>query len=140
MLTGNARPRLPRLLDKAYRRRPGLARRRLRLDHDVDKIFVGTDPEMRSLRAALVGYTFPDGNAIGRPLIGVGRYIAQGLTNLDKATARACPRSTGPTGPTASKSKWTRRRRVQGPENGLGLRRRQGDQPRHQSAARPSAA
>ena len=34
---------------------------------------------------------YPDGNAIGGPLVGVGRYIAQGLTNLDKETGQGSP-------------------------------------------------
>ena len=31
-----------------------------------------------------MGYVFPNGNAIGGPVIGHGRYIAQGLTHLDE--------------------------------------------------------
>ncbi|MDI6803634.1 MAG: xanthine dehydrogenase family protein molybdopterin-binding subunit [Bacteroidota bacterium] len=37
------------------------------------------------------GYVFPNGNAIGGPLIGVGVYIAEGLTNLDKETGQGLP-------------------------------------------------
>ena len=33
----------------------------------------------------------PNGNGIGGPLIGVGRYIAQGLSNLDKETGQGLP-------------------------------------------------
>jgi CO/xanthine dehydrogenase Mo-binding subunit len=62
------------------------------LDHDADRIFIRHAPERGVSFAALsVGYAFPDGNAIGGPLIGVGRYVAQGLTNLDKATGQGLP-------------------------------------------------
>lgn len=37
------------------------------------------------------GYTFPNGNSIGGPLIGRGKSIAQGLTNLDKDTGQGIP-------------------------------------------------
>jgi CO/xanthine dehydrogenase Mo-binding subunit len=39
----------------------------------------------------VLGYTFPDGNSIGGPVIGHGRYIAQGLTNLDPETGQGLP-------------------------------------------------
>ncbi len=62
------------------------------LDHDADRVFIKHSPERGVSFAALsVGYAFPDGNAIGGPLIGVGRYVAQGLTNLDKATGQGLP-------------------------------------------------
>jgi CO/xanthine dehydrogenase Mo-binding subunit len=62
------------------------------LDHDGEKIFVRHHPEHAVSFAALsVGYAYPNGNAIGGPLIGVGRYIAQGLTNLDKETGQGLP-------------------------------------------------
>jgi CO/xanthine dehydrogenase Mo-binding subunit len=38
-----------------------------------------------------MGYTFENGNAIGGPLIGRGRAIAQGLTNLDPETGQGRP-------------------------------------------------
>ncbi|MBI5508229.1 MAG: molybdopterin-dependent oxidoreductase [Deltaproteobacteria bacterium] len=38
-----------------------------------------------------VGYTFPNGNSIGGPVIGHGRYIAHGLTNLDPETGQGRP-------------------------------------------------
>ncbi len=38
-----------------------------------------------------VGYAYPNGNAIGGPLVGVGRYVAQGLSNLDKETGQGLP-------------------------------------------------
>lgn len=38
-----------------------------------------------------VGYTYSNGNAIGGPLIGRGKSIAQGLTTLDKETGQGRP-------------------------------------------------
>jgi len=62
------------------------------LDHDGERIFVRHDPDHSVSFARLaVGYAFPNGNAIGGPLVGVGRYIAQGLTNLDKETGQGLP-------------------------------------------------
>ncbi len=62
------------------------------LDHDHEKIFVRHHPgHSVSFRQIAVGYAYPDGNAIGGPLIGVGRYIAQGLSNLDKETGMGRP-------------------------------------------------
>jgi CO/xanthine dehydrogenase Mo-binding subunit len=59
------------------------------LDHDGLKVFVKHHPGRAVTFAALsIGYAYPDGNAIGGPLIGVGRYIAQGLANLDKETGQ----------------------------------------------------
>ncbi len=64
----------------------------LDLDHDAEKVFVKHRPEASVTFADLsVGYALPNGNGIGGPLIGVGRYIAQGLTNLDKATGQGLP-------------------------------------------------
>ena len=62
------------------------------LDHDDTKIFIKHRHDRSVTFAQLsVGYAFPDGNAIGGPLIGVGRYVAQGLTNLDKETGQGLP-------------------------------------------------
>ncbi|ABL83768.1 MULTISPECIES: xanthine dehydrogenase family protein molybdopterin-binding subunit [unclassified Nocardioides] len=62
------------------------------LDHDADRVFVKHRPEESVTFAELsVGYAFPNGNGIGGPLVGVGRYIAQGLTNLDKETGQGLP-------------------------------------------------
>jgi len=38
-----------------------------------------------------LGYSFPNGNSIGGPVIGHGRYIATGLTHLDPATGQGLP-------------------------------------------------
>lgn len=37
------------------------------------------------------GYVYPNGNAIGGPVIGRGHYIAQGLTHLDPETGQGLP-------------------------------------------------
>ncbi len=39
----------------------------------------------------VLGYVFPDGSSIGGPVIGKGRYIATGLTNLDPQTGQGLP-------------------------------------------------
>jgi CO/xanthine dehydrogenase Mo-binding subunit len=39
----------------------------------------------------VLGYTYPNGNSIGGPVIGHGRYIAHGLTNLDPETGQGLP-------------------------------------------------
>ncbi len=62
------------------------------LDHDADVVFVKHRPDAAVSFAALsVGYAYPNGNGIGGPLVGVGRYVAQGLTNLDKQTGQGLP-------------------------------------------------
>ena len=62
------------------------------LDHDGESVFVRHHPDHRVGFAAMsVGYAYPNGNAIGGPLIGVGRYVAQGLSNLDKETGQGRP-------------------------------------------------
>ena len=81
------------LLAKAYE----LAGQALRanpcdLDHDGEKVFVRHNPDHSVKFSQLaLGYAFPDGSGIGGPLIGVGRYIAQGLTNLNKETGQGLP-------------------------------------------------
>ena len=132
MLTGNALIlACADLLDKAYQ----TAAQALRadvcdLDHDGEKIFIVHRPEISVTFAQLsIGYSYPDGSAIGGPLIGVGRYTAQGLTNLDKGERP------GPARPRLDlrRARDHRRgepddRRVPYPEDRLRLRRRQGDQ------------
>jgi CO/xanthine dehydrogenase Mo-binding subunit/aerobic-type carbon monoxide dehydrogenase small subunit (CoxS/CutS family) len=39
----------------------------------------------------VLGYTYPDGTSIGGPVMGKGRYLATGLTNLDPATGQGRP-------------------------------------------------
>ncbi|MDH5703515.1 MAG: xanthine dehydrogenase family protein molybdopterin-binding subunit [Aigarchaeota archaeon] len=55
-------------------------------------VFVNVKPERNVAFSDLVlGYTYPNGNAIGGPLIGVGTYIATGNTNLDPETGQGIP-------------------------------------------------
>ncbi len=62
------------------------------LDHRDGAIFVKHHPSHRVTFAELaIGYAFPNGNAIGGPLVGVGRYVAQGLSNIDKETGQGNP-------------------------------------------------
>lgn len=62
------------------------------LDHDDEKIFIKHRTENFVLfKQIAVGYAYPDGNGIGGPIIGVGRYVAQGLINLDKETGQGLP-------------------------------------------------
>lgn len=42
-------------------------------------------------RQFAIGYTYPNGNSIGGPVIGHGRYIAHGLTHLDPETGQGLP-------------------------------------------------
>ena len=42
-------------------------------------------------KSLALGYTFPNGNSIGGPIIGHGRFIATGLTNLDPETGQGTP-------------------------------------------------
>jgi CO/xanthine dehydrogenase Mo-binding subunit len=62
------------------------------LDHDGEKIFLKHSPdEYVTFKQMAIGYAYPNGNSIGGPLVGVGTYIAQGLTNLDKETGQGLP-------------------------------------------------
>lgn len=55
-------------------------------------VFVRGDPTRRIPYAQLaIGYSFPNGNAIGGPVIGHGRFIATGLTHLDPNTGQGLP-------------------------------------------------
>jgi CO/xanthine dehydrogenase Mo-binding subunit/aerobic-type carbon monoxide dehydrogenase small subunit (CoxS/CutS family) len=56
------------------------------------KVWVRGAPERALAYAQLaLGYTYPGGNSIGGPVIGRGRYIAQGLTHLDPETGQGRP-------------------------------------------------
>jgi CO/xanthine dehydrogenase Mo-binding subunit len=62
------------------------------LDHDAEQVFVKHRPDEAVTFASMaIGYAFPNGNGIGGPLIGVGRYTAQGLSNIDKETGQGYP-------------------------------------------------
>ena len=56
------------------------------------RIFVKGDPA-KGLRYEdlVMGYKFPNGNSIGGPVIGIGSYVAEGLTNLETGTGQGLP-------------------------------------------------
>lgn len=55
-------------------------------------IYVKQHPENKLYyKQIAVGYSFPNGNSIGGPIIGRGKSIAQGLCNLDKETGQGRP-------------------------------------------------
>jgi CO/xanthine dehydrogenase Mo-binding subunit len=62
------------------------------LSHDAEAVFLKHHPKKRVTFASMsVGYAMPNGNGVGGPIIGVGRYIAQGLSYLDKETGEGNP-------------------------------------------------
>ena len=81
------------LLRKAYEVAAQVLRAHPRdLAHDGDKVYLKHHPaESVAFKDMAVGYAMPNGNGVGGPLIGVGNYIAQGLTNLDKETSQGLP-------------------------------------------------
>jgi CO/xanthine dehydrogenase Mo-binding subunit len=62
------------------------------LDFGEECLFVKQNPfnKVRYQQLGL-GYTFENGNAVGGPLIGRGRAIAQGLTGIDPETGQGRP-------------------------------------------------
>jgi CO/xanthine dehydrogenase Mo-binding subunit len=57
-----------------------------------ERVFLRHDPEaFLTYRQVVTGYTYPNGNSIGGPVIGKGTYIAQGLTDLDPETGQGLP-------------------------------------------------
>jgi CO/xanthine dehydrogenase Mo-binding subunit len=81
------------LLDKCYEVAcQALRAQKCDLDHDADGIFVKHHPESRvTYQQMAVGYAYPNGNAICGPIVGMGRYISQGLTNLNKENGQGNP-------------------------------------------------
>jgi CO/xanthine dehydrogenase Mo-binding subunit len=62
------------------------------LECENERVFVRHRPnKCVEYRDLAYGYTYPDGNAVGGPVIGRGHYIAQGLTNLDPETGQGLP-------------------------------------------------
>jgi CO/xanthine dehydrogenase Mo-binding subunit len=56
------------------------------------RAFVSGEPDRAVAYEQLaLGYTFENGNSIGGPVIGYGRYIAEGLTHLDLETGQGLP-------------------------------------------------
>ncbi len=57
-----------------------------------ERVYVRHKPEAYlEYRQVVNGYVYPDGNSIGGPILGKGRYIAQGLTHLDAETGQGLP-------------------------------------------------
>jgi len=81
------------LLKNAYETAAQVLRANVRdLANDGTRIFVRHNPgESVEFSKIAVGYAYPNGNGIGGPIIGVGRYVAQGLSNLDKETGQGNP-------------------------------------------------
>jgi CO/xanthine dehydrogenase Mo-binding subunit len=56
------------------------------------RVFVKDDPDRGLDYGELaLGYSFPNGNSIGGPVVGHGRFIATGLTHLDPDTGQGLP-------------------------------------------------
>jgi CO/xanthine dehydrogenase Mo-binding subunit len=94
LLTGNAAILACRdFLAKAYETAAQVLRANpCDLDHDGERVFLKHHAAKGVPFVKMAtGYAYPDGNGIGGPLIGVGRYCAQGLTNLDKETGQGNP-------------------------------------------------
>jgi CO/xanthine dehydrogenase Mo-binding subunit len=54
-----------------------------------ETIYVQGSPEQKlAYRQLVTGYSYPNGNSIGGPIVGRGHYIAQGLTHLDPETGQ----------------------------------------------------
>ena len=57
-----------------------------------ERVYVRHHPDSYlEYKDLVLGYVYPNGNSIGGPVIGRGRYIAQGLTNLDPETGQGLP-------------------------------------------------
>lgn len=62
------------------------------LDVHGGRVFVRDDPEQGlPLSSIVMGYVYPNGNAIGGPVIGRGRYIARHLSEMDPDTGAGRP-------------------------------------------------
>jgi CO/xanthine dehydrogenase Mo-binding subunit len=54
-----------------------------------ERVYVRHTPEQSlNYRELVLGYTYPNGNSIGGPIVGRGKYIAQGLTHLHPETGQ----------------------------------------------------
>ena len=59
---------------------------------DNERVFLRDQPNQGIHYSKLtLGYTFENGNSIGGPIIGHGRFIAKGLTHLDPDTGQGLP-------------------------------------------------
>lgn len=56
------------------------------------RVFLRDDPEQGlPLSEVALGYVYPNGNAVGGPIIGRGKYIARYLSHLDPQTGKGRP-------------------------------------------------
>ncbi len=56
------------------------------------RVFLRDDPEIGlDLAEVVLGYVYPNGNAIGGPVIGRGKYIARHLSHIDPETGEGRP-------------------------------------------------
>jgi len=57
-----------------------------------DRVFVKGEPWKEiSLSQLVMGYMHPNGESVGGPIVGRGRYIATGMTNLDPESGQGNP-------------------------------------------------
>lgn len=62
------------------------------LDIEDGKVFIiGARDKFIELKNLVLGYVYPNGNSIGGPIIGRGKYIARFLTDIDKDTGKGEP-------------------------------------------------
>ncbi|MBC7194842.1 MAG: xanthine dehydrogenase family protein molybdopterin-binding subunit [Caldisericia bacterium] len=62
------------------------------LDIKDGKVYVlGAEHKFLELKDIVLGYVYPNGNSIGGPIIGRGKYIARFLTDIDKDTGKGEP-------------------------------------------------
>ncbi len=56
------------------------------------RVFIRDEPEVGlELADVVLGYVYPNGNAIGGPVIGRGKYIARHLSHIDPETGKGRP-------------------------------------------------
>lgn len=57
-----------------------------------DRVYLRDDPAQGlALAEVVLGYVYPNGNAIGGPIIGRGKYIARHLSHIDPETGKGRP-------------------------------------------------
>lgn len=62
------------------------------LDIEDGKVFViGARDKFIELKNLVLGYVYPNGNSIGGPIIGRGKYISRFLTDINKDTGKGEP-------------------------------------------------
>jgi CO/xanthine dehydrogenase Mo-binding subunit len=62
------------------------------LEVAAGRVFIRDEPSHGlPLADVVLGYVYPDGNAIGGPVIGRGKYIARHLTHIDPETGKGRP-------------------------------------------------